>query len=144
MSAAMIRKIAHIGIAVKDLEEHLPFYRDVLGLKYEGIQDLPARGLRVALFDVDGVRLELIQATSPDSTISTFIERRGEGLHHIAFDVDDAAAMLAHLAGNGIRALDPVPRPGAGGAKVAFLHPHDTGRVLLELCQKGSDPKSRE
>jgi methylmalonyl-CoA/ethylmalonyl-CoA epimerase len=140
MSAAMIRKIAHIGIAVKDLEEHLPFYRDVLGLKFEGYKDLPDRGLRVAVFEVGGVRLELIQATSPDSTISTFIERRGEGLHHIAFGVDDAEKTLAHLAESGIRALDPAPRLGAGGAKVAFLHPHDTGRVLLEICEKSRDP----
>jgi methylmalonyl-CoA epimerase len=144
MSAAMIRKIAHIGIAVRDLEERIPFYRDALGLKYEGIQDLPARGLRIALFDAGGVHIELIQGMRPDATISTFIEQRGEGIHHLAFDVDDAAAMLAHLSGNGIRALDPVPRDGAGGAKIAFLDPHDTGRVLMELCQKGSDPKSRE
>ena len=132
----MIRKIAHIGIAVKNLEERVPFYRDVLGLKFEGYEDLPHRGLRIALFNVDGVRLELLQGTSPDSTISTFIEQRGEGLHHLAFDVDDAAATLVNLAGNGIRALDPVPRAGAGGTKIAFLHPHDTGRVLMEICEE--------
>ena len=144
MTAAMIRKIAHIGIAVRDLEERIPFYRDVLGLKYEGIQDLPARGLRIALFDAGGVHIELLQGMRPDATISTFIEQRGEGIHHLAFDVDDAAAMLAHLAGNGIRALDPVPRDGAGGAKIAFLDPHDTGRVLLEICEKGRDVRQPE
>ena len=136
MTAAMIRKVAHIGIAVKSLEERIPFYRDVLGLKFEGIQDLPARGLRLAVFGAGGAHIELLQGTRPDATISTFIEQRGEGIHHIAFDVDDAAAMLARLSGSGIRALDPVPRDGAGGAKIVFLDPHDTGRVLMELVQK--------
>lgn len=140
----MIRKIDHIGIAVKDIETHLVFYRDVLGLKFEGYEDLSDRGLRVAVFDVGGIRLELIQATSPDSTTSTFIERRGEGLHHIAFGVDDAEGTLAHLIENGIRALDPVPRPGAGGAKVAFLHPHDTGRVLMEICEEKPGDRRHE
>jgi len=140
----MIRKIDHIGIAVKDIETHLVFYRDVLGLKFEGYEDLPDRGLRVAVFDAGGVRLELIQAASTDSTISTFIERRGEGLHHLAFGVDDAEGTLAHLIENGIRALDPAPRPGAGGAKVAFLNPDDTGRVLLEICEEKPGGRRRE
>jgi methylmalonyl-CoA/ethylmalonyl-CoA epimerase len=144
MTPAMIRKIAHIGIAVKDLEEHIPFYRDVLGLKFEGSKDLPERGLRVALFEVAGVRLELIQAVSPDSTIGSFIERRGEGLHHIAFDVDDAEETLARLTASGIRALDPAPRPGAGGSKVAFLHPHDTGRVLMEIYEESPARRRRK
>jgi len=144
MTPAMIRKVAHVGIAVKELEERVPFYRDVLGLTFKGYEDLPARGLRLAVFDAGGVHIELLQGTTPEATISKFIERRGEGIHHLAFDVDDAGKTLAHLAGKGIRALDPVPREGAGGAKIAFLDPRDTGRVLLELCEKGRAGKTRK
>jgi len=140
----MIRKVAHVGIAVRDLEERIPFYRDVLGLRFEGYEDLPRRGLRIAVFDAGGVRVELLQGLTPDTKISKFIEQRGEGIHHIAFDVDDAGKTLAHLAGKGIRALDPVPREGAGGTKIAFLDPRDTGRVLLELCETGRAGKPQK
>ena len=140
----MIRAVAHIGIAVKDLEERVPFYRDVLGFRFEGYEDLPARGLRLAVFDAGGVHIELLQGMTPEATISKFVEQRGEGIHHVAFDVDDAGKTLAHLAGNGIRALDPVPREGAKGAKITFLDPRDTGRVLMELCQINEAAKPRK
>ncbi len=135
----MIRKIDHVGIAVQDLEKQTAFYRDVLGLEFEGFEDLPERGLRVAVFRVGDVHIELLQPTTPDSTMAKFIEKSGEGIHHLAFAVDDATSELERLTGAGVQTIDAQPRPGAGGAKVAFLHPKSTFRVLMELCEH---PKS--
>jgi methylmalonyl-CoA/ethylmalonyl-CoA epimerase len=135
----MIRKIDHVGIAVRDLEKQTVFYRDVLGLEFEGFEDLPGRGLRIGVFNVGGVHIELLQPTVPDNTIAKFIEKSGEGIHHLAFTVDDAAQELERLGAAGVEAIDAEPRPGAGGVKVAFLHPKSTFRVLLELCEH---PKS--
>jgi len=132
----MIRKIEHIGIAVRKLEERIPFYRDTLGLPLLGIEELPERHLRLAEFDCGGVHLELLESTSPDTAIASFIEKRGEGLHHIALAVDDVKKTLATLADSGIKLIDAEPRPGAAGAKIAFLDPASTGRVLLELVEK--------
>jgi methylmalonyl-CoA/ethylmalonyl-CoA epimerase len=132
----MIQRIDHIGIAVVDLESQIAFYREVLGLPFEGCKDIPERGLKIAVFALGGVRIELLQATSPDSTIASFIARRGEGLHHLAFGDDDARGTLARLAASGVKLIDPEPRPGAGGAKVAFLDPGTTFRVLMEICEK--------
>jgi methylmalonyl-CoA/ethylmalonyl-CoA epimerase len=135
----MIRKIDHVGIAVQDLEKQTAFYRDVLGLEFEGFEDLPERGLRIGVFNVGGVHIELLQPTTADSTMAKFIEKSGEGIHHLAFTVDDTSAELQRLAAAGVQAIDTRPRPGAGGAKVAFLHPKSTFRVLMELCEH---PKS--
>ncbi|MGD0783009.1 MAG: methylmalonyl-CoA epimerase [Candidatus Aminicenantales bacterium] len=131
----MIRKIDHVGIAVRDLEKQTAFYRDVLGLEFEGFEDLPGRGLRIGVFNVGGVHIELLQPTVPDNTIAKFIEKSGEGIHHLAFTVDDAAQELERLGAAGVEAIDAEPRPGAGGAQVAFLHPKSTFRVLMELCE---------
>jgi methylmalonyl-CoA/ethylmalonyl-CoA epimerase len=135
----MIRKIDHVGIAVQDLEKQTAFYRDVLGLEFEGFEDLPERGLRVGVFKIGDVHIELLQPTTADSTMAKFIEKSGEGIHHLAFTVDDAAKELERLNRAGVQAIDTKPRPGAGGAKVAFLHPKSTFRVLMELCEH---PKS--
>jgi methylmalonyl-CoA/ethylmalonyl-CoA epimerase len=132
----MMKNIDHIGIAVEELEARIPFYRDTLGLPFLGIEELPDRALRVAVFDCGGVHLELIQSTSPDSAIASFLGKRGEGLHHISFAVDDAKAELAAMSASGVRLIDAEPRRGAGGSLVAFLHPASTGHVLLELSQK--------
>lgn len=134
----MINRIAHIGIAVKDLEERIAFYRDVLGLHLEGREELPARNLRIAVFNLNGVHIELLEPTSPESNIAVFIEKRGEGLHHIAFGDDDIKGTLARLTEKGVALLDKEPRPGAGGAKIAFIDPKSTFRVLMELCEPGS------
>jgi len=131
----MINRIAHIGIAVKDLEERIAFYRDILGLSLEGREELPERNLRIAVFNLNGVHIELLEPTSPESNIAVFIEKRGEGLHHIAFGDDDIKGTLAHLMDKGVALLDREPRPGAGGAKIAF-DPKSTFRVLMELCEK--------
>jgi methylmalonyl-CoA/ethylmalonyl-CoA epimerase len=132
----MITKIEHIGIAVKDLEERIAFYRDVLGLHFEGREELPERKLRIAVFNLNGVRLELLEPTSPDSNIAAFIEKRGEGLHHIAFGDDDVKRTLHRLSEAGVGLIDREPRTGAKGMKVAFLDPKSTFRVLMELCEK--------
>jgi methylmalonyl-CoA/ethylmalonyl-CoA epimerase len=132
----MIKTIEHIGIAVRELESRIPFYRDTLGLPFLGIEELPARHLRIAVFDCGGVHIELLQPTSPDAAISSFLEKRGEGLHHIALGVDSVKASLAAAVAAGVEPIDAEPRPGAGGAMIAFLNPNSTGRVLIELVQK--------
>jgi methylmalonyl-CoA/ethylmalonyl-CoA epimerase len=131
----MIRKIDHIGIAVQDLDKQTAFYRDVLGLEFEGFEDLPERGLRIGVFNVGGVRIELLQPTVPDNTVAKFIEKSGEGIHHLAFTVDDAAGELERLSAAGVQLIDSKPRSGAGDARVAFLNPKSTFRVLMELCE---------
>ena len=135
----MIRKIDHIGIAVQDLEKQTAFYRDVLGLEFEGFEDLHERGLRVGIFKVGGVHIELLQPTIPNSAVAKFIEKSGEGIHHLAFTVDDAAGELERLTAAGVQTIDAKPRAGAGDALVAFLNPKSTFRVLMELCEH---PKS--
>jgi len=132
----MIRKIDHIGIAVADLDAQVAFYRDVLGLDFHGYEELPDRGLRVGVFQVHEVRIELLQSTSPESAIGKFLDKKGEGIHHIAFCTDDAQAELDRLKAAGVRLIDETPKPGADGMKVAFLHPRSTYKVLMELCQK--------
>ena len=102
----MIRKIDHVGIAVRDLDKQTAFYRDVLGLEFEGFEDLPERGLRVGVFNVGGVHIELLQPTVPDNNIAKFIEKSGEGIHHLAFTVDDAAGELERLTAAGVQAID--------------------------------------
>jgi methylmalonyl-CoA/ethylmalonyl-CoA epimerase len=131
----MIRKIDHVGIAVQDLEKQTAFYRDVLGLEFEGFEDLPERGLRIGVFNVGGVRIELLQPTVSDNTVAKFIEKSGEGIHHLAFTVDDAAGELERLSAAGVQLIDSKPRAGAGDARVAFLNPKSTFRVLMELCE---------
>jgi methylmalonyl-CoA/ethylmalonyl-CoA epimerase len=131
----MIKKIDHIGIAVKDLDKQVEFYRDVLGIPFHGFEDLPDRGLRVAIFMIDRVKIELLQSVSAGSAIEKFIEAKGEGIHHIAFCTDDASEELNRLKEAGVILIDETPKPGAHGMRVAFLHPKSTFKVLMELCQ---------
>lgn len=132
----MMQSIDHIGIAVQDLESSVVLYRDILGLKFLGYEDLPDRGLKIAVFIVKDVRIELLQSTSEDSAVGKFIDHRGEGLHHIAFKVDDAQAALKTLADKGIKLIDREPRSGSDNTMVAFLHPTSTFKVLIELCER--------
>ena len=132
----MIQKIDHIGIAVADLEAEVKFYRDILGLEFEGYEELPDRGIKVGVFKVGNVHIELLQSTSSESAIGKFIESKGEGLHHIAFRAEDAQATLDRLSDAGVRLIDSSPKPGASGSRVAFLHPKSTFRVLMEICDK--------
>lgn len=133
------RAINHIGIAVRSIDAQRPFYEQTLGARFEGIEDVPDQKVRVAFFSVGpeghAVRLELLEPTSPDSTVAQFIEKRGEGLHHVAYTVDDIEARLDALRRGGVRLIDETPRPGAHHTRIAFLHPKSSGGVLTELCQ---------
>jgi len=126
----------HVGIAVKDLGAALAFYRDALGLDVEATEEIASQRVRAHFLTVGEPRLELLEATSPDSPIAKHLERRGAGLHHITLRVEDIRAALAELKARGIRLIDEEPRPGAEGSLIAFVHPAGSGGVLVELKQR--------
>jgi len=130
----MTKKINHIGVAVKSLEASIPFYRDVLGMALEGTEEVVEQKVKVAFLTVGESRIELLEATSGDSPVAKFLEKSGEGVHHIAYEVEDLEAALAALKQEGVRLIDETPRKGAHGTKIAFLHPKASGGVLTELC----------
>lgn len=130
-----VNGIDHIGIAVESLEEAVPFYRDCLELEFLGMEEVPSQMVRVAMFRVGGSRVELLEPTSPESPIARALEKRGPGMHHIAYSVDSAEEQVEDLTGKGVRMIDSTPREGAGGAKIAFVHPASSGKVLTELCE---------
>jgi methylmalonyl-CoA/ethylmalonyl-CoA epimerase len=140
--------INHIGIAVRSIEENLDFYRRILGARFEGIQDVPAQHVRVAFFVIGPPgresRIELVEATSPDAGVAKFIERHGEGLHHVAYDVDRLDERLAALKSAGIRLIDEHPREGAHHMRIAFLHPKGSQNVLTELCEEPDNDPIKE
>lgn len=126
-------RIAHIGIAVRDLEAILPFYRDVLGMPETPLDD--ADGARIAGLEAGESLVELLEARAGDSPIARFVEKRGPGIHHVCFAVDDIDGTLARCRAAGIRLIDETPRLGAEGKRIAFLHPSSTGGVLVELSE---------
>ncbi|MBQ4478280.1 MAG: methylmalonyl-CoA epimerase [Bacteroidales bacterium] len=128
--------IEHIGIAVKSLEEAIPYYENILGLKCYAIEAVKDQKVKTAFFMVGQTKIELLEPTSDDSTIAAFIEKRGTGVHHIAFAVNDLEHVLEETAQKEIRLIDQHPRKGAEGLNIAFLHPKSTGGVLTELCEK--------
>lgn len=132
----MIHGIDHIGIAVRSLNERIPFYRDVLGLGQPEIEDVPEQGVRTAIFVSGANRIELLEATSESSPIARFIEKNGEGIHHVALGSTEIAADIAAVTGADLRMIDIEPRIGAGGARIAFVHPKSTGGVLIEFCSR--------
>ncbi|NLJ33098.1 MAG: methylmalonyl-CoA epimerase [Firmicutes bacterium] len=131
-----VTRIDHIGIAVRDLEEAAKIYRDFLQLKVTGIEEVPDQKVKVAFIPIGDSEVELLEPTTEDSPVAKFIEKRGEGIHHIAFRVKNLEEALAQAQAAGIRLIDESPRPGAGGARIAFLHPKSSNRVLLELCER--------
>ena len=132
----MVRKVDHIGVAVSNLEEALKVYTDVLGLKLHGTEVVEEQKVRVAFMPVGDTEIELLESTDPEGPIAKFIEKRGEGIQHIAFRVDDIEEALEQMRQKGVRLIDEKPRYGAGGARIAFLHPKATGGVLVELCER--------
>jgi methylmalonyl-CoA/ethylmalonyl-CoA epimerase len=132
-------KIDHIGIATNAIDGSVDFWRDTLGLEVGEIEEVSQQKVRVCMLPVGESQVELLEATSADSPISKFLEKRGQGIHHIAFRVDDIRGMLAELKRRGARLIDEEPRTGAGGCLVAFIHPSSTGGVLLELVQRPVD-----
>lgn len=133
----MIEKINHVAIAVRSLEEHIPFYRDILNLEYRGTEVVEDQKVRLAVFRVGEVQIELLEPTSGDSPIAGFIDKRGEGMHHISYQVDDIEAQIADLKEKGIRMIDETPRGGAHDSRIAFIHPKSSAKVLTELTQIG-------
>ncbi|MGZ4161712.1 MAG: methylmalonyl-CoA epimerase [Neobacillus sp.] len=132
----MIKKVDHIGIAVKSLEATLPFYVDVLNLPLLGIEEVESEKLRVAFLQAGETKIELLEPTSAESTIAKFIEKRGEGIHHVALGVESIKERIKELKEKGIRMVQDEPKLGAGGAHVAFMHPKSALGVLYELCEK--------
>ncbi|WP_298270238.1 methylmalonyl-CoA epimerase [Geobacter sp.] len=133
----MLTKINHIGIAVASLEETIPFYRDRLGMTFKGTEEVPEQKVRVAFLQIGASKIELLEPTSAESPIAKFLEKSGPGIHHIAYEVEDIEAAIARLMADGARMIDSVPRHGAHGTRIAFVHPKSSGGVLTELCQGG-------
>ncbi len=130
-------KLDHIGIAVKDLEESRKFYGQVLGLQVSEPEDLPDRQLKICMVDmgVGGANIELLWPTHPDSAVAKFIDKKGPGMHHICYRVDDVAKKLAEIKASGAKLIDEAPKPGAHHTLVAFIHPKSSGGVLTEISQ---------
>lgn len=131
-----MKKVDHIGIAVRDLKQVLPYYTEVLGCPLLKIEDVESQKVRVAFIDAGNIKLELLEPMDDTSPIFKFIEKRGEGIHHIAFGVENIEQRMAELRADGVQLLSDTPKPGAGGALVAFLHPKSSNGVLYELCEK--------
>jgi methylmalonyl-CoA/ethylmalonyl-CoA epimerase len=131
-------KIDHLGIAVRSIADSLAFYRDALGLELKGTERVADQGVTVAMLPVGESRIELLEPVSDETTVGRFIAKRGEGLHHICYEVADLQAKLEELRARGVRVLDGYPRRGAEGHMVAFLHPASANGVLVELVEKAS------
>jgi len=128
--------IDHIGIAVNSIEESLKFWETTLGVKCTGVETVEDQKVKTAFLPIKESEIELLEATSPESPIAKFIEKKGEGIHHLAIRVDDLEKALAELKEKGVKLIDETPRRGAGGAMIAFIHPKATGGILLELSQR--------
>lgn len=128
--------IEHIGIAVNSLEESIPYYEEVLGLKCYAVEEVADQKVKTAFFKIGEVKIELLESTDPEGPIGKFIEKRGQGIHHMAFATDGVQEALAEVEEKGIRLIDKHPRKGAEGLNIAFLHPKSTFGVLTELCEK--------
>ncbi len=135
-----IKSLNHIGIAVRSIEAQRPFYEDVLGAEFEGYEEVPSQKVRVGFFRVENVRLELLESTDPEGPIAKFLDKRGEGLHHLAFTVDDIQARIDELKQSGLQMIDDQPRTGSHHLQIAFLHPKSTHGVLTELCEATEPP----
>jgi len=134
-----MRKIEHIGIAVKNIDNSNALFAKLFGEPHYKIEDVLTEGVKTSFFQVGPNKIELLEATNPDSPIAKFIEKKGEGIHHIAFDVEDIAAEITRLKAEGFTVLNEVPKKGADNKIVCFLHPKSTNGVLVELCQEVSD-----
>lgn len=132
----MVSKVDHIGIAVSNLDDAVKLYKDVMGLELHGTEVVEEQKVKVAFLPVGDTEVELLESTSPEGPIAKFIEAKGQGIQHIAFRVDNIEAALEEMKEKGMRLIDEKPRYGAGGARIAFLHPKSTNGVLIELCER--------
>jgi len=128
--------IEHIGIAVKSLDDAIPYYENILGLNCYAIEEVKEQQVKTAFFMVGQTKIELLESTSPEGPVAKFIDKKGEGIHHIAFAVKGLENALEEMEKKGVRLVDKVPRKGAEGLHIAFLHPQSTMGVLTELCEK--------
>ena len=131
-----VKQIDHIGIAVKSLDQAGRFYTDVLGLPVQETETVEDQKVTVAFIPVTGSEVELLESTEPDGPVARYIESKGEGIQHIAYRVENIDEALAELKEKGVRLIDQEPRKGAGGARIAFIHPKETNGVLVELCER--------
>lgn len=131
----MVKTINHIGIAVTSIAEQRPFYETMLGAAYEGEEVVADQKVKVAFFRIGETRVELLEPTDPTSTVAQFIEKRGQGLHHLAYTVENLQARIDELKAKGIRMIDEKPRSGAHHNQIAFVHPKSSGGVLTEICE---------
>ena len=139
----MLKKIDHLGIAVRSLDEAVPYYEKALGLKCEHREEVPSQKVRTAFFNIGEVHLELLEPTDPESPIAKFLEKNPSGgIHHIAFGTDDIGAQLSQASNAGVRLINEKPFDGAAGKLVAFLHPKSTFGVLTEFCMSKSETSS--
>ena len=129
-----MKKVDHIGIAVRSMDEALDYYIHTLGLELLGIEEVPSQQVKVAFLNAGNIKIELLEPTGEDSAVATYISKRGEGIHHVAFGVSDIRSRMAELKEKGVQLLSEEPKPGAGGAEVAFMHPKSSLGVLYELC----------
>ncbi|OGU35853.1 MAG: methylmalonyl-CoA epimerase [Ignavibacteria bacterium GWB2_35_6b] len=127
--------IEHIGIAVKNLEESIKFYEDILGLKCYSVEEVKDQKVKTAFFKVGQTKIELLESTDPEGPIGKFIEKKGEGIHHLAFHVNNLQNALNEAESKGVKLIDSSPRKGAEGLNIAFLHPKSTNGVLTEFCE---------
>jgi methylmalonyl-CoA/ethylmalonyl-CoA epimerase len=132
----MVKNVDHIGIAVKNLDDAIKFYTEVLGMKLNGTEVVEEQMVKVAFLPLGDTEIELLEATQPESPIAKFIESKGPGIHHIAYRVDDVKAAIAEMKTKGMRMIDETPRYGAGNASIAFMHPKSTEGVLIELSER--------
>ena len=131
-----VKHIDHIGIAVKDMEQAGKFYTDILGLKIQEIENVAEQKVNVAFIPITDSEVELLQSTHADGPVSKYIDAKGEGVQHIAFRVENIEEALEEMKKKGVRLIDEKPRNGAGGARIAFIHPKETNGVLVELCER--------
>lgn len=127
--------IEHIGIAVKDLQASIKYYESILGLECYKIEEVADQKVRTAFFMIGQTKIELLESTDPEGPVGKFVEKKGEGVHHIAFAVNGIESALADVEASGVQLIDKTPRKGAEGLSIAFLHPKSTGGVLTELCE---------
>jgi methylmalonyl-CoA/ethylmalonyl-CoA epimerase len=132
----VMKKLEHIGIAVKDLSQSNALFAKLLGKPHYKIEEVASEGVRTSFFEVGGIKIELLEATRPDSPIAKFIEKKGEGIHHLAFEADPIQEKMTELSENGFSLLGEKLKPGADNKEIIFLHPKTTNGVLVELCQE--------
>ncbi len=132
---ATIKRIDHIAIVVEDIEKTLEFWRDALGLRLADVEEVPEQKSQVAFLPVGESEVELVRPTTDDSGVAKYLQKRGPGMHHICFEVDDITGALKQLKARGVRLINETPVPGAGGKQIAFIHPESTSGVLVELYQ---------